>query len=91
MIDGISAAHWAPTKCQELSDSIARWDLRSCMAAENRHSPAFEHGRAILTSSPSLPGGAIPAPFPSLDQGRRPSNAPQITFLGLMIPVVIRN
>jgi predicted enzyme related to lactoylglutathione lyase len=25
------------------------------MAAKSRHSPAFEQGRAILTSSPSLP------------------------------------
>jgi phage terminase small subunit len=29
-------------KCQELSDSIVRWGLRSSMAAKNRHSPAFE-------------------------------------------------
>jgi len=30
------------------------------MAAKNRHSPAFERGRAILTSSPSLPSGTGP-------------------------------
>jgi hypothetical protein len=30
------------------------------MAAKSRHSPAFEQGRAISTSSPSLPSGAGP-------------------------------
>src|SRR5674476_1665584 len=30
------------------------------MAAKSRHSPAFEQGRAISTSSPSLPSGPGP-------------------------------
>jgi hypothetical protein len=47
MIDRSARSHWAPTKCHELSDSTARWGLRSCMAAKSRHSPAFEQGRAL--------------------------------------------
>jgi hypothetical protein len=60
MIEDISAVTLAPTKCRELSDSTARWGLSFCIAAKSRHSPAFEQGRAISISSPSLPSGAGP-------------------------------
>ena len=57
MIDGISAVtlgtHEMPRAVR-----FYRSPLRSCMAAMSRHLPAFEQGRAISISSPSLPGGA---------------------------------
>jgi hypothetical protein len=60
MIDGISAVTLGTHEMPRAVRFYRALGLRSCMAAKNRHSPAFEQGRAILTSSPSLPGGAGP-------------------------------
>src|ERR1700730_14801341 len=51
--------------CSEAADGVARESVKSCPRAGCGKSaspvrPAFEQGRAISTSSPSLPSGAGP-------------------------------
>lgn len=60
MIEGISAVTLGTHEMPRLSNSTAPWALRSRMAANSRHSPAFGLERVISTSSSSLPIGAGP-------------------------------
>ena len=60
MIEGISAVTLGTHEMPRAVRFYRSLGLRSCMAAINRNSPAFEQGPAISISSPSLPGGAGP-------------------------------
>ena len=60
MIDGISAVTLGTHEMPRAVRFYRSLGFESCMAAMSRHSPAFEQGRAISISSPSLPGGAGP-------------------------------
>ena len=48
MIEGISAVTLATHEMSRAVRFIAHWALRSCMVANNRHSPAFEQGSSYL-------------------------------------------
>lgn len=60
MIEGISAVTLGTHEMPRAVRFYRALGLRSCMAANSRHSPAFGLERVISTSSPSLPIGAGP-------------------------------
>jgi len=60
MIEGISALTLGTHDMPRAVRFYRPWDLRSCMAAKVRHSPAFEQGQVTSTSSSNLPNDAGP-------------------------------
>ena len=60
MIEGISAVTLGTHEMPRAVRFYRALGFEVLHGDESRHSPAFEQGRAILTSSPSLPSGAGP-------------------------------